>query len=152
MVIIYLKMSYRYLINKSSKLIGYRNSHLCNGKHNFINLLQISNKLIKIQTLYHMCNLYYNFANKHFKQVQMNMRYTTGQPLCWNCSSSEISENFCVFCKMIQPIDKELNYFDILGIESSFKIHRNELTKSYRKLQNIFHPDKFSAKSEVSHD
>ncbi|MCL4130266.1 UNVERIFIED_CONTAM: hypothetical protein GTU68_007542, partial [Idotea baltica] len=76
-----------------------------------------------------------------------HINFSSCKKLCWNCNSTEIQEYFCNQCKLIQPIDKNLNYFALLGIETSFKVCKSSLTLKFRKLQNVFHPDKYSMKS-----
>jgi len=67
---------------------------------------------------------------------------------CWNCShTSENLQDFCNECKVIQLVKEESSYFDILRIEKSFNIDRKHLTKDFRKLQSIYHPDKYTLKS-----
>lgn len=78
------------------------------------------------------------------------MKYSsTNSKLCWKCRSPSQGKVFCPNCSILQPLDTSLNYFEILGIKKSFQLDKSQLIKIYRDMQNIFHPDKFSIKSEV---
>ncbi|KAL7640347.1 UNVERIFIED_CONTAM: hypothetical protein RMT77_008618 [Armadillidium vulgare] len=77
------------------------------------------------------------------------MKYSnTNSKICWKCKSLSQGKVFCPNCNILQPLDTSLNYFEILGIEKSFQLNKSQLIKIYRNLQTIFHPDKFSIKSE----
>tara|TARA_B100000963_G_C22293930_1_gene522656 strand:+ start:24 stop:611 length:588 start_codon:yes stop_codon:yes gene_type:complete len=68
--------------------------------------------------------------------------------LCWNCNN-EINDNtlICEKCNKIQSPDK-INEFDLFGLKKNFKVDINKLEDKYLKLQQLFHPDKFSNLSE----
>ncbi|XP_068233803.1 iron-sulfur cluster co-chaperone protein HscB [Palaemon carinicauda] len=69
---------------------------------------------------------------------------------CWHCGKLiENIKGFCGECNKLQPLDRTLNYFEVLGIEKAFAIDTKSLTKVFRKLQGKFHPDKFSIGSET---
>jgi hypothetical protein len=71
-------------------------------------------------------------------------------PQCWKCGCDiQNSSLFCSKCKTIQKPDENKNYFDVLGIEQSFEVEDKELTTKYRRLQNVLHPDRFSARDVV---
>jgi len=68
---------------------------------------------------------------------------------CWNCGHTSSSYHiFCANCNKIQDFDDTFNYFDVLGIPHDFEVDISNLTKKFRSLQAILHPDKFSQKSE----
>lgn len=51
-------------------------------------------------------------------------------------------------CGAIQTIDvTRCNYFNLLGIPERFDINLEELEKSFKDMQKVLHPDKFSTKS-----
>lgn len=69
---------------------------------------------------------------------------------CWKCNSEvPLSTHFCEKCSSLQPLHERLNAFEILGIEKVFNVDVGALKKAFRKLQTLFHPDKFSLKVEV---
>ncbi|XP_045595686.1 co-chaperone protein HscB homolog isoform X2 [Procambarus clarkii] len=68
---------------------------------------------------------------------------------CWNCETElPPSSPFCETCNTLQPLDKKLDYFKLMGIERVYNIDTQVLAKTFRKLQVQFHPDKFSLKAE----
>lgn len=69
---------------------------------------------------------------------------------CWKCGKkrdSAVEIYFCI-CGSILPPSDTSTYFDLLGLEKSFELDVDVLTKKYKDLQRILHPDKFSQKSE----
>ncbi|XP_018328006.1 iron-sulfur cluster co-chaperone protein HscB, mitochondrial isoform X2 [Agrilus planipennis] len=68
---------------------------------------------------------------------------------CWKCGVEKeaIKEVFCSKCNFIQEPHDTKNFFQLFDIKESFDIDTKLLTNSYRRLQNIIHPDKFSNKS-----
>ncbi|XP_071480795.1 uncharacterized protein [Diadema antillarum] len=84
---------------------------------------------------------------------------------CWNChavlsgnlSASAGHEDalrpsiafFCQSCSMIQPLDEDLNHFQILGVEEKFDVDIADLTSRFRNLQRVLHPDKFGNTSKM---
>ena len=53
----------------------------------------------------------------------------------------------CQKCNKIQP-PKQVNEFKLLGISEKFDLDLEELEDAYLKLQQLFHPDKYSQLSE----
>eukprot|EP00057_Strongylocentrotus_purpuratus_P034766 XP_796457.2 PREDICTED: iron-sulfur cluster co-chaperone protein HscB, mitochondrial-like [Strongylocentrotus purpuratus] len=90
----------------------------------------------------------------------MGRLYCSSSGVCWNCSA-ELSRSatssggprvgalFCASCNMIQPLEDGLNSFQIMGKEEKFDMDVQDLTNSFRDLQRLLHPDKFSNKSEI---
>lgn len=70
-------------------------------------------------------------------------------PKCWQCNFPHKSDLFCSKCKALQKLPQDLDYFDIIGIEKSFNVSKQELQKKYRQLQVLLHPDKYGQKSDV---
>ncbi|KAL7072411.1 hypothetical protein ACQ4LE_008782 [Meloidogyne hapla] len=71
--------------------------------------------------------------------------------LCWKCGAklaSSAERVNCSECGIIQPIDKEANFFSYLGVPLAFNLDHAELGKKFRRKQAIVHPDKFAMKSE----
>lgn len=69
---------------------------------------------------------------------------------CWHCGKEHHTcVKFCEECKKLQPLDRTVNYFEVMGINKSFTVDTKSLTKTFRKLQTEFHPDKFSISLEI---
>ena len=68
--------------------------------------------------------------------------------ICWNCGN-DIPSNFflCQKCNKIQP-PKQVDEFKLMGISKTFDLDLDELEKAYLKLQQLFHPDKYSQLSD----
>ncbi|CAH1773562.1 unnamed protein product [Owenia fusiformis] len=72
---------------------------------------------------------------------------------CWKCKRKldELEVYFCK-CGIIQPLDSDWSYFEIMGTPQQFDIDTNSLTKHYRGLQKHLHPDKYSQKSDLERE
>lgn len=70
---------------------------------------------------------------------------------CWKChkARSPSKDIFFCFCGAILSPPRNLTYFKLLGLDEGFEIDSDILTRRYKDLQRILHPDKFSQKSEV---
>uniref|UniRef100_A0A915NXP1 J domain-containing protein n=2 Tax=Meloidogyne TaxID=189290 RepID=A0A915NXP1_9BILA len=71
--------------------------------------------------------------------------------LCWKCGAefdSNAERVNCSECGIIQPLDKEANFFTYLGVPLAFNLDNDELGKKFRGKQAIVHPDKFAMRSE----
>ncbi|KAF5301094.1 hypothetical protein FQA39_LY10913 [Lamprigera yunnana] len=70
-------------------------------------------------------------------------------PKCWNCGFQIIhTDLFCNQCNLLQQPPQTSNYFIILNINQSYDIDLKQMTKKFRELQALLHPDKFSNKSD----
>ncbi len=68
--------------------------------------------------------------------------------ICWNCQSTLLQNVFlCQKCNKIQP-PRQIDEFKLLGVSETFDLDLEELENAYLKLQQLFHPDKFSQLSE----
>ena len=68
--------------------------------------------------------------------------------ICWNCENVIPPDHFfCQKCNKIQP-PKQVDEFKLMGISETFDLDLDELEKSYLKLQQLFHPDKYSQLSD----
>ncbi|XP_036337810.1 iron-sulfur cluster co-chaperone protein HscB [Rhagoletis pomonella] len=77
---------------------------------------------------------------------------STGKTLienaCWNCKrSGRKNHMMCQFCGYLQDVDMDINYFELLNFPNSFSLDQKDLTRRFRQLQTIVHPDKFSNKT-----
>ena len=77
------------------------------------------------------------FADKHTPRT------------CWNCSKPEVLDLHFCDCGAVLPPILNVTYFDILGVQMKFDLNTEQLTKKFRDLQRILHPDKFSQKTMV---
>lgn len=68
---------------------------------------------------------------------------------CWKCGAQKSEHLFCEKCNVLQEPDKNLTYFDVIGVKKSYDLKTTELTKKFRKLQNLLHPDRFGGKEKV---
>ena len=64
--------------------------------------------------------------------------------ICWNCGN-DIPPNLflCQKCNKIQP-PRKVDEFKLMGISETFDLDLDELENNYLKLQQQFHPDKYS--------
>ena len=68
--------------------------------------------------------------------------------ICWNCENVIPPNLFlCQKCNKIQP-PKQVDEFKLMGISETFDLDLDELEKAYLKLQQLFHPDKYSQLSD----
>ena len=71
--------------------------------------------------------------------------------VCWNCNHVHSSYAFiCEKCRTLQEPKEVSTHFDVMGLSQNFRIDTSSLTKKFRELQRIFHPDKFTNKSKAS--
>lgn len=83
----------------------------------------------------------------------LNQRFFSqalNQKECWNCkrTTKKINHFICSECGKLQDITQEYDYFELLSLPRDFNILSTKLTKSFRQLQTLVHPDKFGNKSE----
>jgi len=57
---------------------------------------------------------------------------------------------FCHACDYLKDPEmlESISYFELFGVEQKFDIDTQELDKTFYKLQNLFHPDRFTAKDD----
>ncbi|KAL5109749.1 Iron-sulfur cluster co-chaperone protein HscB [Taenia crassiceps] len=64
---------------------------------------------------------------------------------CWSCLKRISCQTFFCECGKVQSFSPTWNYFDYFGFtKPSMRIDPNELSRKKRKLQMVFHPDKFA--------
>lgn len=72
------------------------------------------------------------------------LNYSILNSQCWNCNKLNKAKNkFCESCHVIQPLDKEENYFSYFLIKPMFVIDILKLKNNFHKLQILLHPDMF---------
>ncbi|XP_024525299.1 uncharacterized protein LOC9660494 isoform X2 [Selaginella moellendorffii] len=74
---------------------------------------------------------------------------TSKQRQCWSCGAAAQAVVFmlCPACKIIQPANRLVNFFDIFDLKKEFELDTGELEKRYKNLQKKLHPDLYSMKS-----
>ncbi|KRT82939.1 Chaperone [Oryctes borbonicus] len=70
---------------------------------------------------------------------------------CWKCGieRKNLSDLFCESCHAIQNPHEKENYFKVFNLDVTYDVNQKNLTNSYRKMQSVLHPDKFSNKSDA---
>ncbi|XP_066546263.1 iron-sulfur cluster co-chaperone protein HscB isoform X2 [Amia ocellicauda] len=70
---------------------------------------------------------------------------------CWKCGAlmqETLPAFFCPACKVLQPPDEDMDYFDIMACEKSFAVDVQILQQKYKHLQRSLHPDNFCQKTK----
>ncbi|KAG0597247.1 hypothetical protein M758_UG323700 [Ceratodon purpureus] len=69
---------------------------------------------------------------------------------CWSCEEPSTVTPFfiCSSCKAIQPLDQDVDFFQLLSVERSYVQDPRVLERKYKQLQKFLHPDLSSTKSE----
>ena len=68
--------------------------------------------------------------------------------ICWNCENIIPPNTFlCYKCNKIQP-PRQVDEFKLMGLSETFDLDLDELENAYLKLQQLFHPDKYSQLSD----
>ncbi len=64
---------------------------------------------------------------------------------CWSCASAVApGEPFCPSCRKIQPVDPRQDHFAFLGVPRSYGVDAGELSRRFRDLSRLLHPDRFA--------
>ncbi|XP_060067210.1 iron-sulfur cluster co-chaperone protein HscB-like [Ylistrum balloti] len=84
--------------------------------------------------------------------VNRSLSTLTGRN-CWKCGRTQNgrSELFICECGIVQEVS-DLTYFQVLDIEETFDVDLKALAFTYKELQKILHPDKYSQKTEKERD
>lgn len=68
---------------------------------------------------------------------------------CWKCKESiSTNELSCPSCGAFQQPNPTITYFEIFNIPQKFEVDVQIVSKKFKDLQKIFHPDKVAQKSE----
>ncbi|XP_043646418.1 iron-sulfur cluster co-chaperone protein HscB isoform X1 [Drosophila teissieri] len=83
---------------------------------------------------------------KQFRLPETRQFSVESAPACWNCQKkSELKQNMiCSDCGHLQDVNSGINYFKLLSFPIEFSLESQKLTRSFRLLQTIVHPDKYS--------
>ncbi|XP_052861777.1 iron-sulfur cluster co-chaperone protein HscB [Anopheles cruzii] len=65
---------------------------------------------------------------------------------CWKCNTAGSNGFFCASCGVLLDVSQD-NYFSLFQQKKGFTIDFVELTKTYRQIQSLIHPDKFGQRS-----
>jgi len=64
---------------------------------------------------------------------------------CWSCASAVgPGEPFCPSCRKIQPLDPREDHFAFLGVPRSYGVDAGQLSRRFRDLSRLLHPDRFA--------
>ncbi|KAJ2743331.1 molecular chaperone [Coemansia sp. BCRC 34301] len=74
--------------------------------------------------------------------------------ICWRCQQANARTALLCDnerCRAIQPIAKDVTYFDLLSDDgqATFDVNPSELRRRFLRLQQAVHPDSFSQKEEM---
>ena len=70
--------------------------------------------------------------------------------VCWNCEADlgKAGNNelynllTCSNCNALRILPKELNYFELFGMQRKFQMDLKKLAQKYKSMQRILHPDR----------
>lgn len=96
-------------------------------------------------------NSSHHVKNRNYGNHIVSNRYITSTPkflnlVCWKCGQERTELLFCDKCHIIQKPSEKENYFSIFGFKEKFNLDQMQLTKKFRQLQGLVHPDKYSNK------
>jgi molecular chaperone HscB len=64
---------------------------------------------------------------------------------CWSCGSALAPGTaFCPSCRKIQPLEARDDHFALLGVPRRYGVDGDELSRRYRDLSRLLHPDRFA--------
>ncbi|KAL0278931.1 UNVERIFIED_CONTAM: hypothetical protein PYX00_000608 [Menopon gallinae] len=85
-----------------------------------------------------------NKSVRHYCKIETN---------CWNCDHKiDVLTFTCQNCKALQRPDPKMTYFQLLDLPEAFDINTDDISTRYKKLQMMFHPDRFVNKSKEEVD
>ncbi|KAG0572155.1 hypothetical protein KC19_VG072900 [Ceratodon purpureus] len=69
---------------------------------------------------------------------------------CWSCEELSTANPFfiCSSCKAIQPLDQDVDFFQLLSVDRRYVQDLKVLERKYKQLQKFLHPDLSSRKSK----
>ncbi|HCV44590.1 MAG TPA: Fe-S protein assembly co-chaperone HscB, partial [Deltaproteobacteria bacterium] len=71
------------------------------------------------------------------------------QPACHTCESTLVSRLFCFSCNALQPVPREMDFFEVLGFPVSFELESTDLEERYQELSLELHPDFYGLAPEA---
>ncbi|XP_072139429.1 iron-sulfur cluster co-chaperone protein HscB [Mobula birostris] len=80
--------------------------------------------------------------------AQIGLRLHSAE--CWRCGAApEPPAFFCPSCRALQPPDRRLDYFQLLGLPRRYRLNTERLQESHRRLLRALHPDNFGQSTEA---
>ncbi|XP_055903798.1 iron-sulfur cluster co-chaperone protein HscB [Eupeodes corollae] len=94
-----------------------------------------------------------SFSTKPLLPNSQHLRFLSNSQYeedCWNCKAKtkRVNNFMCDECGKLQDITKIHDFFELLSLPRDFDVPSTKLTKTFRQLQTLVHPDKFGNKSE----
>lgn len=91
----------------------------------------------------------HNLNNVSLQFIRFNQN--SSELKCWKCGIEKkgVTDLFCESCHTIQNPHEKNNYFKVFNLDVTYDVNQKNLTNSYRKMQSVLHPDKFSNKYVV---
>ncbi|XP_062822732.1 iron-sulfur cluster co-chaperone protein HscB-like isoform X2 [Anolis carolinensis] len=72
---------------------------------------------------------------------------------CWSCGlalpANGSQHRFCPSCRALQAPEPQQDLFSVMGCERRFRLDASGLRRSFRALQGLLHPDRFSRSTQV---
>lgn len=63
--------------------------------------------------------------------------------ICWSCEKAAGVGEFCAACGALQPPDRAIDHFAVLGVAPGFAVDLGDLERRYKDAARRLHPDKF---------
>lgn len=91
-----------------------------------------------------------NLAFTKFPMNKYIRNYCKVASKCWNCNEKVDDFKFtCQNCNVLLKPDPKMTYFQLMNLSETFDLDTEEISSKYKKLQMIFHPDRYINKSKV---
>ncbi|KAA3669903.1 molecular chaperone HscB [Paragonimus westermani] len=115
------------------------------------NVLITHIQALRFKTQMNAVKLIENAHEKRLQRIQMKCGYcavSSSVRLCWSCNHPVHNHEYFCECGKIQPVDKNMSYFDAFGyVKPVVQMDTIDLARRMRDIQKRLHPDKFSRAS-----
>ncbi len=64
--------------------------------------------------------------------------------ICWSCEKNAGEGMLCGACGAIQPPDRTVNHFQVLGLPNQFALDVADLERRYKEMTKVLHPDRYA--------
>jgi len=71
---------------------------------------------------------------------------------CWSCGKAPGAGHFCAACGKIQPLERDADYFALLGLPRKLTVKLDDLEQRFHRLSWKLHPDNFVRASEYERE
>lgn len=72
---------------------------------------------------------------------------------CWSCTASRgNAELFCASCGRLQPLPRNVTYFEVFGLPRKLKLDAIFLEREFYRLSRRLHPDVYARASQQEQD